>query len=71
MLEHEIETALQHNAFSPERICWFKKHFDGITATDETSSDYMETENSRNIRMVELDDRLKGMKEVGLSSDII
>lgn len=71
MLDLEISTVLEHNAFNPERICWFKKHFDGITASDEASLDYTEADNSKSMKMVEIEERLKSVREVGCHHNLV
>ena len=43
VLEKEIMTGLRGNQFSPGRICWFSKSFDGINPLANTASDFLDS----------------------------
>ena len=43
VLENEILTGLRSNQFSPGRICWFTKSFNGINPIDNTASDFLDS----------------------------
>ena len=62
----EIDAGIKHNQFSPGRICWFAKQFDGINEADDASDAFIETEQSRKVRMVELNDQLRNFREVSV-----
>lgn len=71
VLEKEIMTGLRGNQFSPGRICWFSKSFDGINPLDDAASEFLETEETQKLNMVELNDNLKNFREVCNDSEVV
>ena len=62
----EVHTGLRTNACNPGNMIWIVKQFDGIKASDDASVDFLEREETDKLRMSDLNEQLRNVKDVSL-----